>query len=175
MLELSGMVRKICVIYTESFFLYSLCFPIASGMISPPHHHPSSPAPHLSCSMLECSLHSEQNQERNHHCKQSGGLSERKSQNSVRKQLTPKRRVSRDTSDQGSENRANTSSSTNESCCSSSGSDEFTSAEYARSDANGLADDASRLTTSDVGGCVADYGPAHEEAGVAGGGLESSD
>src|SRR2546421_11164406 len=87
-------------------------------------------------------LHREQNQERNHQSKQSGGLSERKPQNSIRKQLSPKRGVPRNTINQGPKDRANTSSSTNESCCSSSGSDELTGAKDGGSDGDGLGDEA---------------------------------
>jgi len=89
--------------------------------------------------------------------------------------LSPKCRISRNTGNQGPKDRTNTSSSTNESCCSSSSSDELTGAKDGDSDGDSLGDDAARLAACDVRGRVADQGTAHEEARVAGSGLESRD
>ena len=119
-------------------------------------------------------LHSEQNQEGNHQREQSSGLSKGEPQNSIREQLSPKGRVPCNTSNQGSKNRANTRSSTNKASCGGSGSDELTGAQDRGSDGDGLGDDATRLAACNVGDRVTESSSAHEQAGVAGSGLETS-
>ena len=76
----------------------------------------------------ECScLHGKEDQEGHHQREQSGSLGEGETQNGVREQLTTEGWVACNTSDEGSEDRADTCSSSDETCRGSSGTDELAS------------------------------------------------
>jgi hypothetical protein len=70
-------------------------------------------------------LHGEENQEGNHQCEQSGSLSESESENGVGEELSTHGRVSRDTSDQSTEDRTDTSSRSNQTSSSGTSSDHY--------------------------------------------------
>jgi hypothetical protein len=165
--------RKVYLTYTELFPTH-LSIQTAYNRYPPTAQDPHFP----SCQSINHTvgyLHSEQNQEGNHQCEQASSFRKGETQNGISEQLSPQRRVSRDTVDQSAKHRSDTRSCANESCSCSSGSDQLACAEDGRADGDGLGDDAARLSACDVGGGVAEEGTAHQEAGGAGVRLESRD
>lgn len=170
------------VLYNEGSFLSTrsiLYRPIHPTAFRHLHDHPrlfpSSQSTNAVSQQQQCYLHGEQDQERHHQGEQSSSLSEGESQNGITEQLASEGWVAGNTRDQGAEHRADASSGTDETCSCSSGSDQLASAEDGRADRDRLGGNAARLVAGEVGGGVAQHGAAHDEAGVAGGGLEARD
>lgn len=87
--------------------------------------------------------------------------------------MTSHARVASDTTDERAEDRADTSSRTDEAGGGSACSDELACSVDGGTDGDGLGCDAASLATGDVGGGVAEHGAAHEETGLVVEGLES--
>ncbi len=100
------MLRKSFVLYSwKSFFLsLSMTIPIIRGQFI-------SAVPSAPIRRAISYLHSEEDQEGYHEREQSSGFSESETQNGVGEQLSTEGWVSRNTGDQGSEDRTDTSSS----------------------------------------------------------------
>lgn len=134
------------------------------------HIHPlcSSADPSINC------LHSEQDQEADHEREQASSLSERKSKNGIREQLSSQAWVSGNTGDQSTKNRTDTSSGTDQAGCSNACTNELACTVDGGSNGDGLSDDAAGLRVQcvagkDVKGCwVAEHATTtHQQAGAA--------